>query len=195
MIRHAKPAVILDRDGVINEDSDAYIKTLDEWQPLTGSIEAIVRLSRAGWIIAVCTNQSGIARGFTSPAAVEAMHTRLRELVREQGGNIHGIFVCPHGPDDHCTCRKPRPGLLVQAARELGFALEGVPVVGDAQRDMEAARRVGARPLLVRTGKGRRTLETEHHRVPAEDIHDDLAAVANALLAETPEAPRGEYPE
>lgn len=191
MIRDAPPAVILDRDGVINEDSDAFIKSLDEWHPIPGSIEAIVQLSRAGWIVAVCTNQSGIARALMPPEAVQAMHARLLHLVREQGGNIHGIYVCPHGPDDNCACRKPRPGLLLQAAGELGFSLEGIPVIGDAQRDIDAARSVVARPILVKTGKGCRTLAADHHHLPASDIHDNLATATCALIAELSESPRG----
>ncbi|MEX0732589.1 MAG: D-glycero-beta-D-manno-heptose 1,7-bisphosphate 7-phosphatase [Aquisalimonadaceae bacterium] len=177
------PAVILDRDGVINEDSDAYIKTVGEWRPIAGSIRAIARLSAAGWTIAICTNQSGIARGLTSVKDVDAMHARLRSLVRAEGGEIHGIFVCPHGPDDLCSCRKPLPGLLEQAARELGFSLRGVPVIGDSARDLEAAVRVDARPVLVRTGKGTRTL-AQGTNLPPGDIHDNLAAAVDALLRE-----------
>ncbi len=173
-------AVILDRDGVINQDSDHYIRSVQEWQPIPGSIEAIARLSRSGWAVAVCTNQSGIARGYFSQDILEEMHCRLRQLVRNAGGQVDGIFVCPHGPDDHCGCRKPEPGLLLQASKELGFPLSGVPVIGDAERDLVAARVVGARPILVLTGKGRRTLE----RGAAGDavIFPDLAAAVESLL-------------
>ena len=176
-------AVILDRDGVINHDSDAYIKSLQEWRTIPGSIDAIVRLSRAGWIVAVCTNQSGIARGLLEPTELTAMHDRLRELVRTAGGDINGIFVCPHGPEDGCDCRKPKPGLLLKASQALGFSLTGTPVIGDSARDLEAARRVGARPILVRTGKGERTLS--YMPEPPEDLHADLAAAVSALLNES----------
>ncbi len=176
-------AVILDRDGVINRDSEHYIRRLEEWQPLPGSIDAIARLSRAGWLVAVCTNQSGIARGYFTAETLDAMHARLRELVERAGGRVDGIFVCPHGPDDGCDCRKPRPGLLQQAARTLEFALPGVPVIGDAGRDLAAARAVGARPVLVLTGKGQQTL-AEGDVVEAE-VYDDLATAVDALLATT----------
>ena len=176
-------AVILDRDGVINHDSDAYIKSLQEWRAIPGSIDAIARLSRAGWIVAVCTNQSGIARGLLQPTDLAAMHDRLLELVRGAGGDINGIFVCPHGPEHGCDCRKPRPGLLLKASQALGFPLAGTPVIGDSARDLEAARRVSARPILVRTGKGQRTLS--HMREPPEELHADLAAAVSALLEES----------
>jgi len=182
------PAIILDRDGVINEDSDSHIKTLAEWKPLPGSIDAIVRLSRNGWTVAVCTNQSGIARGLTAPEALEAMHAELHRLVNHQGGEIHGIFICPHGPDSDCHCRKPRPGLLLEAGSVLGFSLAGVPVIGDSARDLIAARRVGARPVLVKTGKGLRTLAAGQGPC-AGDIHNNLAAAVTALLSEPTEVP------
>ncbi len=175
------PAVMLDRDGVINRDSQYFIRRVDEWQPLPGSIEAIGQLSRAGWTIAVCTNQSGLARGYLDWPTLHAMHDKLRSLVTAHGGVINGIYVCPHGPDDGCTCRKPLPGLLQQAARELGFSLPGTAMIGDAARDLEAARRVGARPILVLTGKGQQTLEAE----PDVEYYPDLAAAAAALLAES----------
>lgn len=175
------PAVMLDRDGVINRDSEHFIRRVDEWHPLPGSIEAIGRLSRAGWTIAICTNQSGLARGYLDWDILNAMHDRLRSLVAAQGGVIDGIYVCPHGPDDGCTCRKPQPGLLQQAARELGFDLAATAMIGDAARDLEAARRAGARPILVLTGKGQQTLATE----PGVEHYPDLAAAAAALLAES----------
>ena len=118
--------LILDRDGVINEDSDAYIKSLDEWTPIPGSVAAIARLSQAGWTVAVATNQSGLARGYYDEATLESMHTRLRQLVAEQGGEVGLIVHCPHGPDDGCSCRKPLPGMLEQIA-----AYYGVDGTGD----------------------------------------------------------------
>lgn len=179
-------AIILDRDGVINEDSDAYIKSLDEWRPIPGSIDAIARLAQAGWTIAVCTNQSGIARGLISEATVSAIHDRLRERVRQAGGEIHGIFVCPHGPDADCDCRKPRAGLLLEAARRLGFSLADIPIVGDSERDLQAGALVGGRLMLVRTGKGERTL-ARGLTLAVDGIYEDLAAVVDALLNSKPE--------
>lgn len=179
---------MLDRDGVINEDSDAFIKSAAEWQPLPGALEAIARLSAAGYQMVIFTNQSGLARGLFDPAALEAIHAKLLAAVEGAGGKIGGIFVCPHGPDDSCDCRKPLPGLLHQIESALGVSLQGVPVVGDARRDLEAAVAVGARPLLVRTGKGERALA---ERLPAgTEVFDDLAAVAAALLGERGDGPR-----
>ncbi|WP_290652184.1 D-glycero-beta-D-manno-heptose 1,7-bisphosphate 7-phosphatase [Aquisalimonas sp.] len=175
-------AVILDRDGVINADSPTFIKSLAEWQPIAGSLEAIARMSQAGWRVAVCTNQSGLARGLFSHNELEAIHRRLRADVKSLGGQIDGIFVCPHGPDAGCDCRKPRPGLLHQASRALNFSLHRTPVVGDSLRDLEAAIAVGARPMLVRSGKGNATLA---QGVPSTtEVAADLAEVVSRLLQE-----------
>lgn len=172
--------IILDRDGVINQDSDAFIKSLAEWIPLPGSIDAIARLSRAGWTVAVATNQSGVARGHFSVATLEAMHQRLRELVAEQGGELGLIRYCPHGPDAGCDCRKPLPGLFQQIAEHYAISLEGVPTVGDSLRDLQAGAAEGCQPFLVRTGKGG---ATESQQLPAGTrVFDDLATVADHLL-------------
>ncbi|MBO0366735.1 D-glycero-beta-D-manno-heptose 1,7-bisphosphate 7-phosphatase [Pseudomonas shirazensis] len=172
--------LILDRDGVINHDSDAYIKSLEEWIPIAGAIEAIAQLSKAGWTVAVATNQSGIARGYYSLQILEAMHTRLSELVAEQGGELGLVVYCPHGPDEGCACRKPKPGMLKAIAAHYQAELPGVWFVGDSKGDLEAALAVGAQPVLVKTGKGERTLSKG---VAASTlIFDDLAAVARALI-------------
>ena len=172
--------LILDRDGVINYDSDAYIKNLDEWIPLPGAVEAIARLSRAGWTVAVATNQSGLARGYYDQAALEAMHARLRQLVAEQGGELGLIVHCPHGPDDGCDCRKPKPGMLRQIAAHYSVSLDGVWFVGDSSGDLNAALAVGCQPVLVKTGKGLLTLAQP---LPAGTlVFDDLAAVASQLI-------------
>lgn len=173
--------IILDRDGVINEDSDAFVKSLDEWIPIPGSIEAIARLSKAGWTIAVATNQSGLARGYFSEATLQTMHDQLQRLVAEQGGQIALIRHCPHGPEDGCDCRKPLPGLYRQIASELGLhSLNGIPTVGDSLRDLQAGTAVGCTPWLVRTGKGEKTVAGE---LPAGTrVFDNLAAVADHLL-------------
>ena len=172
--------LILDRDGVINYDSDAYIKNLAEWIPLPGAIEAIARLSQAGWTVAVATNQSGVARGYYDLATLEAMHARLRELVAAQGGELGLIVHCIHGPDEGCACRKPKPGMLEQIAAYYGVALKGVWFVGDSSGDLTAAGAVDCQPVLVKTGKGERTLAKG---LPAGTlVFDDLAAVAAQLL-------------
>ncbi|MFQ6575354.1 D-glycero-beta-D-manno-heptose 1,7-bisphosphate 7-phosphatase [Pseudomonas sp. UM16] len=172
--------LILDRDGVINQDSDAYIKSLEEWIPITGSIEAIAQLSKAGWTVAVATNQSGIARGYYDLATLEAMHARLRALVAEQGGEVGLIVHCPHGPDDGCDCRKPKPGMLRTIAAHYQVDLAGVWFVGDSKGDLEAALTVDAQPILVKTGKGEKTLSKG---IPQGTlIFDDLAAIARELI-------------
>lgn len=172
--------IILDRDGVINEDSDAFIKSLDEWIPLPGSIDAIARLSKAGWTVAIATNQSGLGRGYFSEATLQAMHQQLMTLVEQQGGKVDLIRYCPHTPDADCDCRKPRPGLFLQIAEHFGLSLQQVPTVGDSLRDLQAGVAVGCRPFLVRTGKG---AQTQHKALPAGTlIFDNLAAVVDHLL-------------
>jgi D-glycero-D-manno-heptose 1,7-bisphosphate phosphatase len=179
----ADPAglVILDRDGVINRDSPEFVKTADEWQPLPGSIDAIAKLSKAGFTVVVASNQSGLARGLFSRGALDAMHRKLRRLVRVAGGRVDRIVVCPHGPDDACECRKPAPGLYLRLARHYGMSLDGVPAIGDSLRDLQAAAAAGATPILVRTGNGRQTEVSLPHDLQGIAVYDDLAAVATAL--------------
>ena len=175
--------VILDRDGVINRDSDAFVKSPSEWLPLPGSIDAIAALSQAGFTVTVASNQSGLARGLFDRAALRAMHRKLRRLVNAAGGRVDRIVVCPHGPDDGCSCRKPLPGLLLRLARHYDTSLEGVPVIGDSTRDLEAAVAAGATPILVRTGNGRRTEASLPSSLAGADVYDDLASAAVALVA------------
>ena len=177
--------VILDRDGVINEDSDDYIKSFEEWRPYPAAIEAIARLNRAGWQVAIATNQSGIARGYYDLATLEAIHAELERHVHHAGGTIAHIGYCPHGPDDHCECRKPLSGLLVQIGEALGLesqGLKGCWMVGDSLRDLQAGERLGCRSALVRTGKGRRT-EAKGKGLENAMIFEDLSAFADWLLA------------
>ncbi|HET8596422.1 MAG TPA: D-glycero-beta-D-manno-heptose 1,7-bisphosphate 7-phosphatase [Castellaniella sp.] len=181
--------VILDRDGVINEDSDAYIKSPGEWIPIPGSLEAIGRLSQAGWRVVVASNQSGVARGMFSMETLAAIHDRMRQAAADAGGRIDAIFFCPHGPDDGCACRKPLPGMLRDIARRLDIRLDGVPLVGDSLRDLQAAAAAGCSPWLVLTGKGRATWEksgTSGELPAGTEVRDDLAAVADALLKAHP---------
>jgi len=178
--------VILDRDGVINHDSPDFVKTPQEWLALPGSLDAIVRLSRAGWRVVIASNQSGIARGLFSMQTLNAIHAKLRRELMEAGGMIDAIFVCPHGPQDECLCRKPRPGLLHDIARRYEIpasALHTVPVVGDSLRDLIAAQVAGCAPVLVRTGNGLQTLK-QGGLPQGVRVYDDLAAVASALLGE-----------
>lgn len=153
-----RPVVILDRDGVINLDSDHYIKRPEEWQPLPGSLEAMARLSQEGWRIFVATNQSGLARGLFDLPMLHAIHAKMEKMLSDHGGQIEAIFFCPHGPDQGCLCRKPAPGLIEEIARRAGCSPQGLPLVGDSHRDLAASAATGGLPLLVRTGKGERTL-------------------------------------
>ena len=150
--------IILDRDGVINFDSDQFIKSPDEWKPIPGSLEAIARLTREGWRVVVATNQSGLARGLFEMATLNAIHAKMHKAVAQAGGRIEAIFYCPHAAEMDCACRKPKPGLFDEIAARYGRDLNDVPAVGDSLRDLQAAASVGARPLLVRTGKGEKTL-------------------------------------
>ena len=177
--------VVLDRDGVINQDSDDFIKSAEEWIPIPGSLEAIARLNQAGWRVVVTTNQSGLARGLFDLDDLNRMHARMHQQLAAQGGVIDAVLFCPHGPDDGCRCRKPLPGMLETLAERLGHSLEGVPVVGDSLRDLEAAQAVGARPCLVRTGKGERTLAAGEG-LSGVDLFEDLAHLADHLLHHRP---------
>ena len=173
--------VILDRDGVINHDSDEYIKSPEEWIPIAGSLEAIARLHREGYKIIVATNQSGVGRGLYDMDMLGRIHARMLEAVRAKGGEIDAIFFCPHKPEDECDCRKPRPGLMLEIAERLKANLAGVYAVGDSERDVQAARAVAARPVLLRTGKGKRALK-KSKLLADVPVFDDLAAFTDGLL-------------
>jgi D-glycero-D-manno-heptose 1,7-bisphosphate phosphatase len=177
--------VILDRDGVINYDSDKYIKSPDEWVPIPGSLQAIAALKCAGWTVAVATNQSGLSRGFFDKAILQSIHQKMSELLAEQqySISIDYLVFCPHAPEANCACRKPKPGLYHQIAAHFGCSLEKVPVIGDSNRDLEAAVAVGSRPILVLTGKGEKTLAAREFP-PGTEVFPDLCAAANVLLAE-----------
>lgn len=172
---------ILDRDGVINEDSPHYIKSPDEWHALPGSLEAIARLSRADWRVVIASNQSGVGRGLFPMTMLNAIHAKLRRELAQAGGMVDAIFVCPHGPDDGCHCRKPAPGLFLDIARRYEVDLARTPAVGDSLRDLQAASAAGCAPWLVLTGNGRRTLESGE-LPPGTQVREDLAAVVDTLL-------------
>ena len=174
--------VILDRDGVINEDSDAFIKSVDEWRPIPGSLEAIGRLTRAGYKVAVATNQSGVARGLLTEQDLSAIHRKLEQEARRFGGAVDAIEYCPHGPDDGCDCRKPLPGLLVRLLERYGVEPGEVPAIGDSMRDLEAAMAVGARPMLVLTGKGTKTERQLLQGGLSVATFDNLASAVDAIL-------------
>lgn len=173
--------LFLDRDGVINEDSPDFIKSVDEWVPIPGSLDAIARLTAADFRIVVVTNQSGIARGLLSDTILTAIHQRMIEEIRAFGGRLAGVYFCPHGPEDGCDCRKPRPGLIDRACRDLGLEARDAPLIGDRMSDLCAARAAGCRPIFVRNGCRMPARLTEEAWRDIE-IHDDLAAVADRLL-------------
>lgn len=175
--------IVLDRDGVINEDSDEYIKSADEWQPVPGSIEAIASLTQAGYTIIVATNQSGLARGLFTIDQLHEIHNKMHQHVNQAGGRIDAILFCPHGPGDGCHCRKPKPGLLHSVMEHLKTDMTGVPVVGDSLRDLQAAMAVGATPVLVLSGKGETTRAENAGLHKHFAVYDNLAAFTEELLA------------
>ena len=173
--------IVLDRDGVINRDSDAFVRSVSEFAPLPGAIAAMAALSRTGLKVAVCTNQSGLGRGLFSQTDLEEIHAEMERLVREAGGRIHALRYCPHLPGDECDCRKPKPGMLLALMAELGESPENTVFVGDSLRDMEAARAAGCRAVLVRTGNGARD-EAAAQDAGVQEVYDDLAAFASAEI-------------
>ncbi len=173
--------IILDRDGVINFDSDQFIKSPDEWKPIPGSLDAIARLTREGWRVVVATNQSGLARGLFEMATLNAIHAKMHKAVSAAGGRIEAVFFCPHAADMECDCRKPKPGLFQEIAQRYAGDLSGVPAVGDSLRDLMAAAAAGATPILVKTGKGEKTLEGGG-LPPDTPVFENLAEAVDHLL-------------
>jgi D-glycero-D-manno-heptose 1,7-bisphosphate phosphatase len=176
--------IILDRDGVINYDSDQFIKSPQEWRPIEGSMEAIALLNQWGWRVVVATNQSGVGRGLFDMDTLAAIHDKMHRTVAQAGGRIDAIFFCPHAADSKCACRKPKPGMLLEIAERFNVDLNDVPVVGDSLRDLQSAVAAGALPVLVRTGKGGKT-EADPELPPGTPIHDNLAAYVRALTVNT----------
>lgn len=173
--------VILDRDGVINQDSAQFIKSPAEWSPIPGSLEAIARLNQAGYRVVLATNQSGIERGLFDMDTLNAIHDKMLRTLSTVGGRIDAIYYCPHAADSGCACRKPKPGMFRRIADCFNVDLAGVPAVGDGLRDLQAAAAAGAVPYLVLTGKGARTRDSDR-LPPGTRIFDDLAAVVDELL-------------
>ena len=189
--------ILLDRDGVINEDSQDYIKSAAEWRPIPGSLEAIASLRSEGRLVGVCTNQSGVGRGIFTTEALAEIHETLHEALRTRQTDLSALVFCPHHPEDGCRCRKPAPGMLLKLMQGLQVAANATCFVGDSMSDLLAAQQAGVQPILVRTGKGRKTeKELVNGQVPASVnvmgapksgtrppiVFDDLQAVANALL-------------
>ncbi len=182
-----KQLVILDRDGVINRDSDEFIKSPEEWIPIKGSLEAIARLSQAGYEVVVLTNQSGIGRGLLSADKLGKIHGKMIEHLRQLGGYIQTILFCPHHPDDNCLCRKPLPGLYTELGSHFSSSFNGVFSVGDSIRDLQAAKAAGAKPVLVKTGNGKKSLKKIGQQPELEldstPVFDNLSSFVDALLA------------
>lgn len=175
--------VILDRDGVINHDRDDFVKSADEWQPIDGSLDAIAFLTQAGYTIAVATNQSGLARGYFTMQTLNEMHSKMHKLVQQAGGEISGIWFCPHIAEQHCECRKPKPGMVLDILKRFNAQAEETYLVGDSLRDLEAIAAVGGKPILVKTGKGMRTLAKESDKLPENTLlFDDLLDFSQFLI-------------
>ena len=182
-----KAAVFLDRDGVINRDRPDYVKCWEEFEFLPNVLEALRVLAAGTYQIVVVSNQSAIGRGLVCSREVEEIHRRMIETVRAGGGRIDAVFYCPHRPEEDCPCRKPRPGLIMRAARELNIDLAGSWLIGDDLRDLEAARAAGVRPVLVRTGHGREIAAGNADRMTFSfDICEDLLETVFRLLAIRP---------
>lgn len=178
--------IVLDRDGVINHDSDAYIKSAEEWLPIDGSLEAISQLNHAGYTVVIASNQSGLARGYFNIEALSAMHQKMDDLLSKIGGRVDAVFYCPHGPDDGCSCRKPKPGMLLEIGQRFNVSLGDLVFIGDTVADVKTARNALAKAILVRTGKGlkaEKILQSDNEeQVP---IYDDLASAVTAILQQT----------
>jgi len=175
--------IVLDRDGVINHDSDQYIKNADQWHPIEGSIEAIAKLSKAGFKIVIATNQSGLARELFNEFDLTQIHKKLCHMVEDKGGVIEGIFYCPHLPEDNCDCRKPKIGLLKQIEAEFQCSLSDCYFIGDSLKDIQAAKKAGCIPILVKTGNGESTLEKSTYAELADvAVFKDLAVAADIVL-------------
>ena len=175
--------IVLDRDGVINFDSDQFIKSPEEWRPIPGSLEAIARLNQAGYRVVVATNQSGVGRGLFGMTTLTDIHDKMFKSLHQVGGRIDAVFFCPHAADSNCDCRKPKPGMLQQIGVRFGVDLDQVPVVGDGLRDLQAAAAIGARPIMVITGKGEKT-HAAGNLPDGTAVFPDLAFAVTALLAE-----------
>jgi D-glycero-D-manno-heptose 1,7-bisphosphate phosphatase len=173
--------IILDRDGVINFDSDLYIKTPEEWKPIPGSLEGIARLNQAGYRVVVATNQSGVGRGLFDMPMLNAIHDKMHKSCALAGGRIDAVFFCPHNDESNCNCRKPKSGMIEEIATRYATSMQDVPAVGDSLRDLEATSRLGAKPYLVLTGKGTKT-QASGGLPEGTLIFPDLAAVVATLI-------------
>lgn len=175
---------ILDRDGVINKESSVYIKSPDEWIPIPGSLEAIALLTKAGNKIVIASNQSGVGRGLLSLQMLEKIHQKMLSAIESFGGKIEKIYFCPHAPDDHCNCRKPKPGMLLQIQQDFQVKASEMMLIGDSLRDYEAAYTVRCPFILVKTGNGEHTIQTVPHVMAFDDLHAAVKMLLNNFSME-----------
>ncbi|WP_416189425.1 D-glycero-beta-D-manno-heptose 1,7-bisphosphate 7-phosphatase [Neisseria sp. CCUG17229] len=177
--------IILDRDGVINQDRDDFVKSVDEWIPIDGSMDAIAFLTEAGYTVAVATNQSGIGRKYFTLQDLTEMHAKMHRLALQAGGVIDGIWFCPHLADDNCNCRKPKPGMIQDILDRFQAQAADTWLVGDSLRDLQAIDAVGGKSALVLTGKGKKTLQEKEEELPENtQIFDNLLAFAQYIMQE-----------
>lgn len=175
--------IILDRDGVINQDSEHFIKSADEWQPIAGSMDAIAFLTQAGYTVAVATNQSGLARKLFDMQTLNQMHSKMHKLVQQAGGEISGIWFCPHLDEHDCHCRKPKTGMIEDILHRFKASASETYLVGDSLRDVQAIDAMGGKAVLVKTGKGLQTWQEQANRLPENIlVFDDLLAFAQFLI-------------
>ena len=183
---HIPRLVILGRDGILNVYREDHVKSPDEWEPIPNALEAVARLTHAGWHTVVATNQSGIGRGMIDMASINTVHQRMMQRLAEAGGRLDAVFFCPHTPEDDCDCRKPRPGLMKQIAQRYGIELRTVPMVADTLRDLQAAHAAGCEPHLVRTGRAAALTDKQVveivQQVPMTEVHDSLSEFVDFLL-------------
>jgi len=183
---HSLKLVILGRDGILNEFREGHVTAPEEWVPVPGALEALARLNHAGWHVVVATNQSGIGRGMIDMSAVNAVHAHLNRELQRVGGRIDAVFLCPHTPEDDCSCRKPKPGMPLDIGRRYGVDLAHVPMVGDTARDLVAAAEAGCEPHLVRSGRAAdltpEALQALQAQVPGALVHTSLGAFVDHLL-------------
>ncbi len=179
--------IILGRDGILNEYRDDHVKAPVEWVPVPGALEAVSRLNHAGWHAVVATNQAGIGRGMIDMASINLIHAHMNKLMQAQGARLDAVFFCPHTPEEHCECRKPLPGMMLDIGHRYGMDLRHVPVAADTLRDLQAAQAAGCEPHLVRTGRAARLDEAQidhiRQQVPSVQVHADLPGLAEHLIA------------
>jgi D-glycero-D-manno-heptose 1,7-bisphosphate phosphatase len=182
---HAPKLVILGRDGILNVFRDDHVKAPQEWIPIDGALEAVAKLNQAGWHAVLATNQAGIGRGLVDMTSLNAIHQHMMQSLAAKGGRIDAVFICPHAPEEECTCRKPLPGLMLQIAERWGLDdMARVPMVCDTQRDLQAARAAGCEPHLVRSGRAAEFSDADLAALTKAgvQVHDSLAAFADFVL-------------